>query len=194
MSKRDASLPLPTYGTHQKDFSSKKAWQSFRARKAGYKSYADWQKERRKEGIEPQRQGKVKLNKKGVYKRKKPVLKAYRQKKTKREEKLFYYDAESWEDLRNKLVNIWKNHKTDVYLVYMNPMVKQIKSGSPSLKKAVENEKPKNKLPITLSEYNEFTSIEDIDALIEEMTEQAETFTEEDTPFVEDFTIIRKKL
>lgn len=48
--KRPASLPLPTYGLKQGDM-SKKAWQSARAREAGYKSYADWLNTRRKEGV-----------------------------------------------------------------------------------------------------------------------------------------------
>ena len=49
--KRPASLPLPDYGKKQSDFASKKAWQSARAREAGYKSYADWLKTRREEGV-----------------------------------------------------------------------------------------------------------------------------------------------
>ncbi len=52
MSKRPANLPLPQYGLKEKDFNSKKAWQSARARKAGYKSYADWLSHRRSEGVQ----------------------------------------------------------------------------------------------------------------------------------------------
>ena len=51
MPKRPASSPLPQYGLKLSDFPSKKSWQSARARKAGYKSYADWLKTRRSEGV-----------------------------------------------------------------------------------------------------------------------------------------------
>ncbi len=51
MSRRPASESLPQYGLKQSDYPSKKAWQSARARKAGYSSYSDWLKERRSEGV-----------------------------------------------------------------------------------------------------------------------------------------------
>lgn len=51
MSKRPANLPLPQYGLKEGDYSSKKAWQTARAKKAGYSSYASWLKERRNEGV-----------------------------------------------------------------------------------------------------------------------------------------------
>jgi hypothetical protein len=43
---RNPLLPLPQYNLKQSDFKTKKSWQSARARKAGFSSYADWIKKR----------------------------------------------------------------------------------------------------------------------------------------------------
>ncbi len=59
MTKRPASLPLPQYGLKEGDYASKKAWQSARAKKAGYSSYAAWLKERRSEGVQKTNEGRA---------------------------------------------------------------------------------------------------------------------------------------
>lgn len=59
MNKRPAYLPLPQYDLKEKDFNSKKAWQTARAKKAGYSSYASWLKERRSEGVHKTNEGRA---------------------------------------------------------------------------------------------------------------------------------------
>jgi hypothetical protein len=191
---RNPSLPLPTYGTKQSDYSSRKSWLNARAKKAGYKNYDHWLTTRRREGVQPQRQGPVEL-KKGVYKRKKQS-RAYRTTKNKQGEKIFYYNVHSWSEVSTKLKSLYKSHKNDVYLLYMNPQIKGITgmNSSPKLLASLKDKPKTSKTPIILTEYNEFTSNSDIQEFIEEAVNRAEEFTETETPFINDFTIVRKTL
>lgn len=201
---RDPSLPLPTYGTSQKDYKNRKAWLNARAQQAGYKNYEGWLTARRRAGVVPRHQGPVKLVK-GVYKRQKQT-RAYRQIKTKQGGKVFYYSVHSWSELTEKLKSLAKSHRTDAFMIFYRPLAKNVERqlnekpliGSPGLLKHIQylkQEKTKlKKISIPLTEYTRLQSSNDVQRLITEASHRADEYTGENTPFVNDFVIVRRKL
>ena len=114
MSKRPAGKSLPQYGLKESDFPSKKAWQTARAKKAGYSSYYDWLKERRTEGVQRTNLGKASE----TYKAKAPTKKKfYSQRREMRlrdgkvlgEQYYFNVKRDGWEGFNRFMASLDKN-------------------------------------------------------------------------------------